>query len=274
MATMRINRRFLYLGTFLVAIGAVLVVADLTGVDEAAVLDWLRLWPLAVVAIGAGIVLRRTRFNLASGVIAAVLPGLVLGGAFAAGPRIADCGAHDEPSTFITREGTFDGPTRVDVSTGCGSLVVHDRRPATGGCSTREIRSNASRRIEATATSLSIDNGRHRAMAGLPDGRDVWRPDVADLPHRRPRTRRERGRRRRRPRRRGPRPTGCHHERRPNDLDLTDTSLSSMSGTVNAGQLSVALPSSADVTGSLVVNAGCAGRLRPGRRWPASSPHR
>ena len=252
---MGINRRFLYLGTFLVAIGAVLVVADVTGVDEAAVLDWLRLWPLAVVAIGGGIILRRTRFNLASGVIAAVLPGLVLGGAFAAGPRIADCGAHDEPLTVITREGTFDGPSRVDVRTGCGSLVL---TTAPGNRWLLNAGNTIEREptIEATATSLSIGYGRSERWQGFATGRDAWHltlptshiDDLAlvvnagegdvDL-------------------------TGADvgqldvtTNAGQTTLDLADTSLASMSATVNAGQLSVALPSSADVTGSIVVNAG------------------
>lgn len=252
---MRVNRRFLYLGTFLVAIGAVLVVSDVTGVDEAAILDWLRLWPLAFVAIGVGIVLRRTSFNIAGGVIAAALPGLVLGGAFAAGPRIADCGAHDEPSNVITREGSFDGPSRVDVRTGCGSLVV-TTAPGNGWLLNAGNTTQREPRIDATATSLMIDNGRREGWQGFTSGRDDWRLTLptsriddlsivlnagegeidlagADLG-------------------RLDVTTNAGHT----TLDLAGAKLASMSGTINAGQLSVALPSSVDVTGSVVVNAG------------------
>ncbi len=252
---MQVNRRFLYLGAFLVAIGAVLVAADVAGVDEAAVLDWLRLWPLAVVAIGVGIVLRRTRFTIASGVIAAALPGLVLGGALAAGPRIADCGARDEPATFITREGTFDGPSTVDVRTGCGSLVV-TTAPGNRWLFNAGDTIKRAPTIEATATSLSVGNGRPERWHGFMSDRDTWRLTLptsriddlsllvnagdgdlnlagADLGQLEV-------------------TTNAGHT----TLDLAGATLASMSGTVNAGQLSVAVPSNGDVIGSMEVNAG------------------
>ncbi len=123
--SMRVNRRFLYWGVFLVAIGAVLVAADVGRLDSEAIADILRLWPLAFVAIGIGIALRRTRFSLPSGVLAAAVPGLLLGGGFALVPRIAaDCGATEAASTVAAREGVFDGPARIAVTAGCGSLVV------------------------------------------------------------------------------------------------------------------------------------------------------
>ena len=80
---MRINRRFLYWGAFLAALGGVLVAADLRNGDTAVIADALRFWPLAFVAIGLGLVLRRTRFSLPAGLLAAAVPGLVLGGSFA-----------------------------------------------------------------------------------------------------------------------------------------------------------------------------------------------
>lgn len=253
---MRINRKFLYWGVFLVALGVVLVAADLNGVDETTLADWLRLWPLAVVALGLGIVLRRTRFSVAGGMIAAAVPGLVLGGAFALGPRIAvDCGAHGEPSTFITREGTFEGPARVDVTTGCGSLVV-TTAPGAGWLLDAGNTENRAPRVEASGSSLSIDNGRQRGWRGLWEGRDVWRltlptTTIDDL--------------------------SLVINAGEGDIDLagadlgrldlvtnagrttvglSDTSVSRLSGTVNAGMLSLVLPSAANVTGSVVINAG------------------
>jgi hypothetical protein len=253
---MRINRKFLYWGVFLVALGVVLVAADLSGVDETTLADWLRLWPLAVVAIGLGIVLRRTRFNVAGGMLAAAVPGLVLGGAFALGPRIAvDCGAHGEPSTFITREGTFEGPARVDVTTGCGSLVV-TTAPGAGWLLDAGNTENREARVDATGTSLSIDNGRRNGWHGFGTGRDVWRLTLptstiddlslvvnagegdidlagADL---------------------GRLDLTTNAGR--TTVGLAEASLTKLSGTVNAGMLSLDLPSAADVTGSVVINAG------------------
>src|SRR5205823_5951935 len=91
---MAINRRFLYPGLFLVALGGVLVAVDLSAVDSSVLDATLRLWPIAIVAIGAGIALRRSRFALAAGVLAAMMPGLVLGGGLALAPRApGECGS-------------------------------------------------------------------------------------------------------------------------------------------------------------------------------------
>ncbi|MEX1168667.1 MAG: hypothetical protein WEE50_00850 [Chloroflexota bacterium] len=253
---MRVNRKFLYWGVFLVAVGGVLVAADLNGVDETTIVDWLRLWPLAVVAIGVGIVLRRSRFNVAGGMLAAAVPGLVLGGAFALGPRIAvDCGTRGEPSTFVTREGTFDGPARINVTTGCGSLAV-TTAPGTGWLLEAGNTENRMARVESSGTSLSIDNGRRTGWHGFGAGRDVWRLtlptstidalsvvvnagegdiDLAGAELGRLDLTTNAGR---------------------TTVGLSDASLSTLSGTVNAGKLSVDLPATVDLTGSVVVNAG------------------
>ncbi len=255
MGTTRINRTFLYWGVFLLAMGAVLVAADLNGIDETIVLDWLRLWPLAILAIGVGIVVRKTRFNVAGGLVAAALPGLVLGGAFAVGPRLADCGGQGEPSTYNTREGTFTGPARVNVATGCGSLVV---TTAPGERWLLDAGNTVDRapRMDVSGTELSIGNGRSDGWHGFATGRDVWRltlptSRIDDL--------------------------SLVVNAGEGDIDLAganlgnldittnagqttvvlaETALSSMSGTVNAGRLAVELPSTVDVTGSIVVNAG------------------
>src|SRR5207248_6958252 len=119
---MRVNRRFLYGGVFLAAIGSVLVATDLDVVNTAALADALRLWPLIPIAVGLGIVLRRTQFSLSSGLVAAALPGLLLGGAFAVGPRfVGDCGVRsDEPTQTVGQQGTFERPASILIATGCG----------------------------------------------------------------------------------------------------------------------------------------------------------
>jgi hypothetical protein len=86
---MRVNRTLLYTGVFVAAIGGALLVADFSAISTPSLIDVLRLWPLALIAIGLGIALRRTQLSLASGVLAAAIPGLILGSAIAVGPRIA-----------------------------------------------------------------------------------------------------------------------------------------------------------------------------------------
>jgi hypothetical protein len=120
---MAINRRFLYAGLFLVAVGGVLVAVELSTVDTSVISNALRLWPLAWIAIGAGIVLRRSRFALVAGILAAMIPGLALGGFAALAPRHGlDCAATGGTAETTTQRGT--APVSVQVETNCGSISI------------------------------------------------------------------------------------------------------------------------------------------------------
>src|SRR6185436_19271840 len=122
---MRVNRRFLFWGVLLVAIGGVLVAADLGAIDTSILADVIRLWPLAIIAIGVSVVLRRTRFSLPATLVAALIPGLVVGAAFAVAPRFAGaCGVRDDLANVTTEQGTFGGPASISVRSGCGILRV------------------------------------------------------------------------------------------------------------------------------------------------------
>ena len=156
---MRVNRRFLYWGVFLVALGGVLVVVDLAAVDSAIILDVLRLWPLAFVAVGLGLVLRRTRFSVPGGMLAAAAPGLLLGAGFALAPRIAvDCGAGTVSPSIALHQGEFDGPARVAVATGCGELVVGTAPGAAWRFDAGTVGSRTPV-VEASSRSLAIGAG-------------------------------------------------------------------------------------------------------------------
>jgi hypothetical protein len=253
---MRVNRRFLYWGVFLVAIGGVLVAADLSAVDSATIEDALRLWPLAIVAIGLGLLLRRTRFSVAGGLIAVAIPGLVLGGGLAIAPHFAvDCGNGGEPSSVATRQGVFVGPARISVATECGSLVVST---APGNGWQLEANDTGSRKpvIDSSNQRLTIDAGGHDGWRIFDQSHDTWRltlPASAidelsfvvnagegriglpgaqigslDLTTNAAQT----------------------------SVDLSGASVGSLSGTVNAGMLSFRLPEAADLTGTVEVNAG------------------
>jgi hypothetical protein len=180
---MRVNRKFLYWGIFLVATGGVLVAADLTTFDAGAIGDALRLWPLAIIAIGLGLVLRRTRFAVAGGMLAAAVPGLVLGGAFALAPRISvACGPDAATAaTTTTRTGTFDGTARVRVTTGCGALVVD----TADGSGWQLVASNPSTRpatIDAGPAGLTIDAGGGHDWHLFDRGHDSWHLTVPTSP--------------------------------------------------------------------------------------------
>ena len=85
---MTVKRGLLYFGVFLVAAGGVTLLVSAGVLDEARVADALAWWPLAVIAIGAGLVLRHTRAAVPGGVVAAAVPGLMLGAMFVAVPQL------------------------------------------------------------------------------------------------------------------------------------------------------------------------------------------
>lgn len=122
---MAIHRRFLYAGLFLVAIGGVLVTADITGVNEPWLRDALRLWPVAIIVIGLAIVVRRTNLALPAGVLAAVAPGLLIGGSMVAGPRVAfACSDLPRPGATYAQSDFLSPTGTVSIAAGCGTSTI------------------------------------------------------------------------------------------------------------------------------------------------------
>ena len=252
---MRLNRRFLYWGILLVAIGGVLVTADLGAVDTATLTDALRLWPLAIVAIGLSIVLRKTRFSLPGLMLAAAVPGLVVGGALAVAPRFAGvCGTRGEATSVATTQGAFDGPATVSVRIACGSLAI-TTAPGNGWQLGAGNTSGRTPKVESSSRSLSID-GTSDEGNFLDSGRDSWDLTLptseidalslvafagrahVDLPD--------------------ARIDGLALTVNAAEMtvDATAATLADMSAVVNVGSLSVRLPSDSDLVGSLRVGAG------------------
>jgi hypothetical protein len=121
---MRVNRGLLYPGVLLVAIGAVVVLADRGGIDTPTLADVVRLWPLAVIAVGLGLALRRSRAGIAGGLAAAVMPGLLVGSAVSVVPRVAgDCGVREQ-AVPVLHESDTATPEVVWLRTSCGTLSV------------------------------------------------------------------------------------------------------------------------------------------------------
>jgi hypothetical protein len=253
---MRVNNRLLFWGVLLVAVGGVLVASDLRIVDTPTLTELLRLWPLAAVAIGLSLVFRRTRFSLPALLLAAAIPGLVLGSAFAVAPRFAgDCGIRDETASVATTRGTFDGPATVSVRTGCGSLDV---TTAPGNGWQLDAANTAGREptVDATTGSLSIDGISHGRASFLNAERGSWDLTLptsdldslslvvtagqgqVDLP--------------------GARIQRLVLTANAADMvvDASAASVTEVSAVVNVGRLSIDLPAGSDLTGSLRVGAG------------------
>ncbi len=180
---MAIHRRFLYAGLFLVAIGGVLVAADLTGVNDAWLREALRLWPLAIITIGLAIVVRRTSFALPAGVLAAVGPGLLFGGSMVAGPRVAfECGDAAVPASTLERAGALSQWSTISLSAACGTSTITS---APGNAWRVSAGSTDGRVPEVTSdsVSLSIDSpGRGGRQLLLGDRREDWEVTIPTTP--------------------------------------------------------------------------------------------
>jgi hypothetical protein len=253
---MRVNRRLLYWGVLFVAIGGVLVAADLGLVPTTALTDALRLWPLAIIAIGLAIVVRRTEFSLPALLLAAAVPGLVVGAAFAAAPRLVGaCGVGPQTVSADSHQGSFDGPAFVAVKTGCGVLDVRTA-PGSGWQFTGSSTAGKVATVDATSRLLSIDATRDDVNV-FDDNREAWAlvlptsemreltmavtagQGQVDLPGA------DIGR----------------LELKANAakvaLDASEATVDELSGVVNVGSLSIRLPQS-DLTGTLRVGGGSA----------------
>ena len=252
---MRVNRPFLYSGVFLVAIGGILVAANLDAIGTADLADMLRLWPLAVIALGLGVVLRRSQVGVASGLLAAALPGLLLGSALGMAPRFAgDCGARGEPVSVANEHGSFvGGPATITMAADCGTVTV-GTAPGTGWQFSAGNSAGRAPNVGSSARSLSI--GPVRPDEWLDGGRDAWdltlpTTDIEDLSlvvH-----------------------AGNGHVDLPGAqigrlaltanasaivVDATSASIADLSGVVNVGSLSISLPANSDLVGSLRVGGG------------------
>jgi hypothetical protein len=255
---MRVNRSLLYVGLFLVGIGAIVVAADGGLITTDALTNVVRAWPVAVIAIGASLVLRRTRASLAGGMLAAAMPGLLLGSAFAVVPRFAgNCGATADPAFTATERGSFDGSfaPSISLSTGCGSLDVHT---APGRDWLFEAGNSLGNLpdVESSAETLAIQPRGQRGWGLVMGGRDRWALTVPQMPIHELSIR------------------ANANEARINlagalmgqldiganasdvTVDATESTFEDLSISVNAGSMSLRLPSGAEFTGDMRVNAG------------------
>lgn len=131
---MTVKRGTLYVGVFLMAAGAVTLGAAVGVLDATAVADAVEaLWPLAVIALGVGMVLRRSPAALGAGILAALVPGLALGALIVAAPDLPVRWMDDAWTIrhAETRVGSFTRAAAMDLSLcSVGSVIVNPE----GGC--------------------------------------------------------------------------------------------------------------------------------------------
>ncbi len=131
---MRVNRDLLGWGVFLIVLGSVPLAVRAGYLDSDLVRRAWELWPLILVGIGLGLMLRRTRAAIVGGLVVAVTFGLIGGSLLAVGigGAITSCGVgvgSGAGTPFETRTGSLDAAGTVTLALDCGELKVS---PATG----------------------------------------------------------------------------------------------------------------------------------------------
>ncbi len=125
---MRIDRRLLSWGLFLIIVGMIplLVRSDYLAADV--VDDWPSLWPLLLIGWGLGLILRRTPGEWLGSAISVTVLGTMVGGLMATGfggfPAFGACGDGTAATSFGDRSGTLSDSGRISVEFNCGTLAM------------------------------------------------------------------------------------------------------------------------------------------------------
>ena len=125
---MTVRRNFLGWGFFLICVGAVPLAVQLGIIDSGAAGGLLRLWPLILIGVGLGLLLRLTPYSAIGGLVVAGTFGLLVGVAFAGGlpAAAAACsGSSQADAPTVTRDGTIAANDIVlDIDISCADLDV------------------------------------------------------------------------------------------------------------------------------------------------------
>jgi hypothetical protein len=173
---MTVRRGTLYVGVFLLAAGAVTLGVASGAFDRTAVASTAAmLWPVAIIAIGAGLVLRRSPAALVAGILAAALPGLALAASVVAVPEAVVPCTDGSPATAQaeTRNGTFGSSAAVDLALSCGELTV-TAQPGSGWSLTARDGDNRRTTVEEDASRIAADTDRGTRRWNLHTGRVEW----------------------------------------------------------------------------------------------------
>jgi len=158
----------------LAAAGIVMLVGLSDTAASEAIIQSVRLWPLAIVALGVGLLVRRTRFAVAGTLVAATLAGVVVGGAVVAAPNLDAFCADRQASAAPIQTGSLDGPASVDLTLACGDFEVTTIDGTAWELQTLDLGARSAI-VTATGDSLSIRSDTDRWQAGLDARGDAWR---------------------------------------------------------------------------------------------------
>lgn len=183
---MHIRRGFLGWGVFLILAGAVPLAVRAGYLTNEQIGRAWNLWPLILVGVGIGLILRHTPLHFVGGLIVAATVGLMAGALLSGGVAGFSTGACGEGSgtlAFPTRDGTFStSGANVDVELDCGSLAL-----GVGAGNAWRVegqdRDGVGPDIRAEQGSLSLrSRNDNRGFFGALGDRQSWRVTVPSTP--------------------------------------------------------------------------------------------
>ena len=172
---MSVDRRLVNLAVFLLILGAIPLAVGQGWLARTSISQACELWPLILVGIGLGLILRRTPLHFAGGLLVAATFGTILGALLAGGLSFTsfDCGstpAATDP-TILDEHGSFeDGTTEIVLHASCANLVVSPAAGAAWG-----VTVTGSVKYDAAEVADRIEGQEELVQAmGLDLSRPLW----------------------------------------------------------------------------------------------------
>ena len=243
---MRIDRAFVGWGLFFILVGAVPLAVQGGGLTQAQVADWWRFWPLILVGVGLGLILRKTPLEGLGGLVVAATFGVMVGSLLAAGVTGFPgefCGQAERAVSFPSQSGALFEDAEVELDLDCGDVTV-TTQTGTGWSVEGEDRTPGGPEIRSTEALLVVSSSDgERGPLDLVGRHTTWRVALPTEPH-----------------------LGLHAEIDAGSatFDLAGATLDVVDLETNAGSATVDLSSARVVTEILVeVNAGSLGLTLP-----------
>src|SRR5688572_23248662 len=171
---MSVRRHFLNWGVFLVSLGIIPLAVQLGVLDAEVARTFTRLWPLILIGIGLGLLLRLTPYALVGGVVVAATAGLLLGSLLSggiSGGGVFACTGDRANGTPIVRSGTFSGNGSLNAEITCADFEV--TRAAGGGWTVQVVPGGAEPTVSAGDGALTLRS--REGIGPLSGDREVWR---------------------------------------------------------------------------------------------------
>jgi hypothetical protein len=258
MADVHVDSRFLGWGVFFIVLGGVPLAVGQGWIDPTAIAGWWRFWPLILIGIGVGMILRRTPAHFVGGLIVAATFGLLFGSLLAGGAHGGlgfGCVSGRSGTALPSVAGTFGPNATVDVEMSCGDLTVE---AATGSVWTLVASTPGGRNPIAVSAPDRLEiRSAERSWFGPfgDDNGDSWRLGLPTDPTLDLRATLNAGTARLNLAGAHLRGLSMTTNAGKTTIDLSHATVGSLSYTLNAGQTRILLPSTS-MSGSATVNAG------------------